>query len=321
MAFNGSSSNFPLSYAANPISGNNYSYGFVFKTASGLIGQPQCLLVQGNGSNAESYPHIDNGTGKLAIGTFNGSTGNNVVSAAALDFSAWYAAVITVSGGTLLMGSAAFSHSGGTITVSGGHWNQEGAAITMTTTLVFSMTSGTTTATSATWTHRGNFTISGGTFNHSSGTFTVQNSNSSPAIDVGSAIFNNVNWTFDFTSRVIVVTGTWDIDGTLTVSGLMMGVSTGTVALAGDLVCTSVGGTAVIPDGKLLIKELLFELLLLLDGLICLALEFGDGRLKLQVGAHDGRGRAFVRRFHVILPRRCRPGGAMPRRIARVRVK
>lgn len=174
------------------------------------------------------------GTGQDLV--VNGGTFNLATYALTVDDT------ITVSGGTLLMGTAAFSHSGGTITVSGGTWNHQGASITSA--ALVTMSSGTLTATSGTWTQNHNLTFSGGTFNHSSGTIVFSRGGDHTTINVGAATFWNVtvNQTY-----YLYVTGAFDVNGTLLLTKYNQLVS-GTINAGGnvrvtDSAVTTSGGT------------------------------------------------------------------------------
>ena len=145
--------------------------------------------------------------------------------------------VLDLNGYDLAIGSGGFSITSetfiggsGSITVSGN----------------VSITGGTFTSTSGTFEQAGgDLQVSiGGSFSHNSGTWKWFGGTGTPAVNVGSAIFNNV-WFAQ--SDTWTLTGSWDINGKVTFANANVYINTGTLLLGGDveLAAAYAGGTAL----------------------------------------------------------------------------
>jgi hypothetical protein len=143
---------------------------------------------------------------------------------------------------------------GNTITIGSSGWNQAGgffsggnSAVTMNG--PFSLSGGTYTATSGTWTQSANFTISGSPiFNHNSGNW-VSNSNITligNGITLNTVSFGGYGISVNFGGSTLKVSGTLSLDDTY--SSGTQALSNGTVEIHSDLVITNYGkrGSAVL---------------------------------------------------------------------------
>ena len=135
---------------------------------------------------------------------------------------------LTVGSGNFLWAAGTFAGDNSTIDINGD----------------FTLSGGTFTNTSGTMTVEDDFTISGGTYANNSGRITFDTAGTH-TVDIGTEIFNNV--TIDIGGFTLVVTGTMDVDGDLTITNAGA-IGTGTIAVAGDVIPTDirVDGTGTI---------------------------------------------------------------------------
>lgn len=125
-----------------------------------------------------------------------------------------------------------------TFTVSSSHYIQADGTFTGSNVAIdingdFTLSGGTFNATSGTWSNGLNVTISTGTLNAGTGTMQLDGS-STRSLNFGSAIFNNV---IINSGAIYNLTGTMDIDGDLTITSIYT-FYTGTIAVAGDVTTT-----------------------------------------------------------------------------------
>lgn len=227
-----------------------------FVMLSGTLASAAVVGWTGRGPNSK-WSTARNWSGKKVPGksdtaTFSGKgTGNCTIDTdidvAGIAINKDYTGTITQAPGkTVTVGASNFDQAAGTF---------NGGDSTIDIKGTFTLSGGSFTATSGTMSVMRDMTVSGGTFGHNSGGITYYH-NLHGTVDIGKTVLNDV--VIDKADTYsITVTGTMDVDGSLTITSVgainkaitkVSATNKGTIAVAGDVITTdkTVGGSATI---------------------------------------------------------------------------